>query len=639
MLMLGRRLVLLVGFLLCVVGGGLVLGGASAFALNEHLFSGSFGGEGAGNGQFVEPSGVAVDASTHGVYVVDRGNNRVEVFSSAGAYVSQFDGSAAPTGVFSSPSAIAVDNSGNVLDPSAGDVYVVDTGHNVIDKFSSTGTYLGQLTGTTGGASFGELDGVAVDAAGVVWVYQGSGEIDSFSDALGNEYLSKRSSPFEVSPGFAVDSEDDLYVNRGARVFAKLNSSGEALIEEVDGEASTAAAVDFSSGEVFIDEVHTVGAFSSTGSFLERFGAEQGVEHLQGGSGVAVDPGSGTVYVADATADVVDVFTVVVVPDVATGSASGVQPTSASVSGVVNPDGIPLSECRFEYGASTAYGQSVPCVPAAGSIPADSNEHAVSADLTGLVPGSTYHFRLRAANASGANFGADATFETPPPPSIDSTATVNLTASSTDLTARINPQGLDTTYRFEYGASAAYGGSVPVPDGHIVAGVAAQTVTQHVAGLQAGTTYHWRVIAQSAAGVTTGVDHTFVYDTGGGGLPDNRAYEMVTPPQKNGALIGDVFLGRALDLSEDGSRVFITTIACFAGTGACNANRGLQGTPVAFTRASGGWVASGLTPSASRFDAATLLGYSATAGTALFSVPTSSGGGDVMLARGPDGGC
>src|ERR1700704_4939519 len=116
MLMLSRRLALLVGVLLCVAGGGLVLGGASALALTEHRFGGSFGGEGVGNGQFVEPSGVALNTASHDVYVVDRGNGRVERFSSAGTYISQFDGSAAPSGAFSSPSAIAVDNSGNPLD-------------------------------------------------------------------------------------------------------------------------------------------------------------------------------------------------------------------------------------------------------------------------------------------------------------------------------------------------------------------------------------------------------------------------------------------------------------------------------------------------------------------------------------------
>ncbi len=85
------------------------------------------------------------------------------------------------TGRFSEPEGIAVDN--DPSSPSAGDVYVVDTGHTglnehgelvpfrVVDKFSGTGKYLGQITAYTAGYEyFLGLTGVAVDAHGMVWV-------------------------------------------------------------------------------------------------------------------------------------------------------------------------------------------------------------------------------------------------------------------------------------------------------------------------------------------------------------------------------------------------------------------------------------------------------------------------------------
>ena len=77
------------------------------------------------------------------------------------AYLGQFDGSgtfevegkvetgpAAPTGAFSAPEQVAVDSSGKTVveDPSVGDVYVLDPGHDVIDKFSPTGEYESQFT-------------------------------------------------------------------------------------------------------------------------------------------------------------------------------------------------------------------------------------------------------------------------------------------------------------------------------------------------------------------------------------------------------------------------------------------------------------------------------------------------------------
>ena len=152
-----------------VVLVALVLGFASpALAKKVYIPGVSFGGEGSGPGQFKEPVGVAVDDSSEplqsgagDVYVADKGNDRVERFSSTGVYLGQFDGSgafevegkaetgpAAPTGALSGPEQVAVDGSGKTVleDPSVGDVYVFDQGHDVIDKFGSTGEYESQIT-------------------------------------------------------------------------------------------------------------------------------------------------------------------------------------------------------------------------------------------------------------------------------------------------------------------------------------------------------------------------------------------------------------------------------------------------------------------------------------------------------------
>src|ERR1700682_1509555 len=185
---------------LCALAGLLALACSPALALRVHVFGSSFGTKGTGASQFEEPVGVAVSdvgGSAGEVYVVDRNNNRVEIFNSTGTTVlGEFNGSAAPTGKFEHPEWVAVDNSGNPLDPSAGDVYVTDAGHKAIDKFSATGTYEGQITTGASGTPFSELYGVAVDQNGVVWVYQSSREIDSYSDGGANECLSSSLSDF-----------------------------------------------------------------------------------------------------------------------------------------------------------------------------------------------------------------------------------------------------------------------------------------------------------------------------------------------------------------------------------------------------------------------------------------------------------
>jgi Glycosyl hydrolases family 43 len=107
-------------------------------------------------------------------------------------------------------------------------------------------------------------------------------------------------------------------------------------------------------------------------------------------------------------------------PTVTTGSASAITASSATVSGTVNPNRRSTTY-HFDYGTTTAYGSRAPSPDA--SLGADKTTHAVSADLTGLVAGTVYHFRLVATNCggcpSGTSYGADATFNTaaaaPPP--------------------------------------------------------------------------------------------------------------------------------------------------------------------------------------------------------------------------------
>ena len=67
---------------------------------------------------------------------------------------------------------------------------------------------------------------------------------------------------------------------------------------------------------------------------------------------------------------------------------------------------------RFEYGISTAYGSRVPGSDA--PVGSDSADHPVSQAISGLLPSTTYHYRLVAINATGTSYGVDRTFTTKP---------------------------------------------------------------------------------------------------------------------------------------------------------------------------------------------------------------------------------
>jgi hypothetical protein len=95
-----------------------------------------------------------------------------------------------------------------------------------------------------------------------------------------------------------------------------------------------------------------------------------------------------------------------------TGGAINRSANGMRFAGFVNPNNAVLTDCHFDYGTTSAYGQSVPCeVKPTGGAPA-----RVEANVTELLPATAYHFRLVAANATGPAVGADMTAHTFPTP-------------------------------------------------------------------------------------------------------------------------------------------------------------------------------------------------------------------------------
>ncbi len=119
------------------------------------------------------------------------------------------------------------------------------------------------------------------------------------------------------------------------------------------------------------------------------------------------------------TETLVDAFTTPAIkPDIARETLW--EPTSSSIqlNSLVNAHNDVLTDCHFEWGTSTAYGNTAPCeselVDGTYSAPSDNADHIVSARLSGLDPATTYHFRLVAANATGETQGDDRTYTTYP---------------------------------------------------------------------------------------------------------------------------------------------------------------------------------------------------------------------------------
>ncbi len=593
--MSARRLTLTVVASLCALAGGSTVLSAPALAREVHTFSSSFGEEGTGNGQFKDPDGVAVNDTTHDVYVVDSGDNRVEEFTSAGAYIRQFDGSTSPTGVFEGPTQIAVDNSQGPLDPSAGDVYVVDRGHGVVDKFSAEGVYLGQITSGEGGAPLASgLDGVAVDSAGVVWVLDQ--QVYRYSDAVVNAFLSENAVHVGVGgfQAFTVDSKDDLYISEregleevSGSTFGRIlelesfHSEEEAAINAVTG-----VAIDPSTSDVYVSNGDEVRVFQQNGVPVEQFG----LGNLVGTGGDAVDASNHTAFVADAGADRVAIFDQVVLPDVRTGE----EPTglehegSATFVGTVDPDGEPVTSCQFEYGTELPYEKTAPCVPAPGS---GSGLVAVHAEVSGLTPLARYHYRLIAGNSHGSTPGDDETFVAPARPAIDDESAASVSSNAATLQASVNPGDSDTSYRFEYGLTASYGASLPVPEGDVGSETGDVALGVRLQGLRPGTVYHFRVVVSNALQREVGgADREFTTQAAGSRFtqPDGRVWEMVSPPNKQGAGIVAQGGGGVVQAAEGGGAFTFGATAPFVANPA--GSRSPEATQVfSVRRAPGSW--------------------------------------------------
>jgi hypothetical protein len=97
----------------------------------------------------------------------------------------------------------------------------------------------------------------------------------------------------------------------------------------------------------------------------------------------------------------------------------------------------------------------------------------------------------------------------PAKPTVETKAATNIQEGQATLNGTVNPNGSETTYRFEYGKTANYGSSIPVPDAGAGAGTSATTVYLTPNTLLPRTRYHFRLVATNAGGTTYGSDQAF----------------------------------------------------------------------------------------------------------------------------------
>jgi hypothetical protein len=277
------------------------------------------------------------------------------------------------------------------------------------------------------------------------------------------------------------------------------------------------------------------------------------------------------------------VFGVLVVPDVVMEGVANAkyEPERNSwaldLRGSVNPDGAGSATCRFMWGKTPALGSEARCEgpgeSAANPVPNGNSPVGVHARVSGLGADTTYYYRLQAFNADGSNEGdeiQDREFTTGGP-GVHGESASSVTSASVTLNAEIDPDNAPTSYYFQYGTSAAYGESVPLAPGVALgSGKGDVGVSVHLQGLAAGTAYHYRVVAVSESDgevvTVVGSDETFATQAIGSlfTLPDDRVWELVTPPDKQGAgiiTVGGSEYGDDIQAAQSGDGITYDTTA------------------------------------------------------------------------------
>jgi tripartite motif-containing protein 71 len=252
------------------------------------VFSKSFGSEGSGNGQFKHATGVAVDSGGD-VWAVDSGDGRVEKFSSSGSFLGAYGSKGTGVDQFEEPWGIAINQS-------TGNVYVSDSSNNRIEELNSSGAFVETIGwGVSDGKS--ELE-VCKSSCKAGLAGSGNGQLkeplgittDSHGDVFVVDYGNDRVQEF---------SEEGAYMEKFGTV-----GSGNGQLKEPVGIA-------ISEGEIYVVDNGNgrVEEFSPGGAYLNQFGSTgSGAGQFKEAVGIAVNPNNSDIYVSDETGERVEEF-------------------------------------------------------------------------------------------------------------------------------------------------------------------------------------------------------------------------------------------------------------------------------------------------------------------------------------------
>lgn len=269
-----------------------------------HPLISSWGSAGTGKGQFQSPQGIAIEPLFNNVYVVDKGNSRIQAFDIEGHPLtpSAWGSVGQGNGQFNLPENVAFDSRGEYI-------YVADSGNNRIQKFTPWGgfvkswgsqcdllnpircKYSNNSTNSTtslGDGQFRYPQGLAVDFDGNVYVAD-----------FGNDRIQK----FDSNGTFLLKWGTSCYLKSDRNNYCR-DPDGAGPLQKGDGQfyRPKGIAVNPNTDEIYVvDKVNDrIQKFDSNGKFLLKWGSWGiGPGQILNPEGIGIDSRTGDIYVAD----------------------------------------------------------------------------------------------------------------------------------------------------------------------------------------------------------------------------------------------------------------------------------------------------------------------------------------------------
>jgi hypothetical protein len=544
-------------------------------------------------GELSQPTGVAVDQSTGHVFVMDRGNRRVQEYTIDGAFVRAWGwgvdtGAAAfeictstchagrvgnvegdgNTGQFGSTGSM---NSMAISPVGSKDLFVTDAGNRRVLQFERDGDFVrgwGADVAPPLGGGFEICEGVgddcqagqgglyasgwpqhiAIDGNGVAYV---SDDDSSTSDRVVRFATEPPPAPSDAGSSL-LDALPGSMLADGATAGLEIDPLSDNLLVARDRTADVVLSV--------VQEISDPGAEIPPGGPPSPTVIETDVfvdesDNAEGGPtrSLGLDPANGNVYLTVTgikpppagpftactgfTCAGLAVLASTTGPlNAETEAPTDVGATSVQLAGSVNPGGG-VARYRFQVSAD---GQSWTDVGRGGYV-AGSLDVGVSVNASGLEPATMYRVRLLVTKqvdlpiTETAISEEDVLLTDAKAPIVNTLGSSRRSDVSVRLRGVVDPEGSSTSYRFEYGAAGgSFDRHVPVPDAQAGAGNVPQLVTQDVGDLLPSTSYHYRIVATNSMGTVVGDPVTFTTRPSEPlpNPPPGRGYELVSPADK-----------------------------------------------------------------------------------------------------------